>query len=87
MIRIVMIGAASAALFLFAACGEDGAGERAGRKMDETMERLRHGDEGTLEKAGRKADEAFEEAIEQVDEAIEEADERVRKAAKDLQGK
>ena len=80
--RLISILATSAAL-LFVACGEEGAGERAGRKVDETIERLRHGDEGTLEKAGRKADETLEE----VEEAIEEADERVRKAAKDLQGK
>jgi len=81
--RPIAIAATSAALLLFAACGEEGPGERAGRKVDETIERLRHGDEGTLEKAGRKADETLEE----VEAAIEEADERVRKAAKDLQGK
>lgn len=35
--------------------------EKAGREVDETIEKLKHGDEGTLEKAGRKIDEALEE--------------------------
>ncbi len=43
------------------ACQEEGPMEKAGRKVDETVEKLRHGDEGTLEKAGRKMDEAIEE--------------------------
>lgn len=35
--------------------------EKAGREVDETIEKLKHGDEGTLEKAGRKIEEALEE--------------------------
>lgn len=35
--------------------------EKAGREVDEAIEKLKHGDEGTLEKAGRKIDEALEE--------------------------
>lgn len=56
-----------------AACREEGPGERAGRKVDEAVEKLRHGDEGALEKAGRKVDEAFDEAKEELDELREQA--------------
>jgi hypothetical protein len=42
-------------------CSEEGAMEKAGRKLDDTVEKLQHGDEGALEKAGRKIDEALEE--------------------------
>ena len=42
------------------ACREEGPMEKAGRKVDEAMEELAHGDEGSLERAGRKLDEALE---------------------------
>jgi hypothetical protein len=46
------------------ACGEEGTMEKAGKKMDEAVDKLQHGDEGTMEKAGRKVDEAIDEAEE-----------------------
>jgi hypothetical protein len=66
--------ALAAALALGAlACKEEGPAERAGRKMDEAIEKLRHGDEGAVEKAGRKMDEAVEEARGEIDELREKA--------------
>jgi len=43
-------------------CREEGPVEKAGRVVDETVEKLQHGDEGAMEKAGRKVDEAVEDA-------------------------
>ena len=57
------------------ACREEGAAEKAGRKLDEAIDSLTHPDEGALEELGRKADEALEdakEALEDAREAIEE---------------
>ncbi len=48
-------------MLFIAACSEEGTMEKAGRQVDETIEKLQHGDEGTLEKAGRKIDEAIDE--------------------------
>ncbi len=48
------------------ACREEGAAEKAGRQIDEAVEKIQHGDEGTLEKAGRKMDEALDEAEEKL---------------------
>jgi hypothetical protein len=42
------------------ACREEGAAEKAGRKLDEAVDSVRHGDEDTLEKLGRKTDEAID---------------------------
>ena len=50
------------------ACSEEGPMEKAGKKFDDTVERIRYGDEGPLEKAGRKADEAIEDAEEDLEE-------------------
>jgi cell division protein ZapA (FtsZ GTPase activity inhibitor) len=61
-----------AALALAAsACEEEGRAEKAGRKFDEAIEKLQHGDEGALEKAGRKLDEGVEELREGAAEAVE----------------
>jgi len=51
---------ALAALALAGACREEGAAEKAGRKLDEAVDELTHPNEGPLEKLGRKADEAFD---------------------------
>jgi len=51
-----------AAALAIAGCREEGATEKAGRKVDEAIDRIQHGDEGALERAGRKVDEAIEEA-------------------------
>ena len=53
------------------ACREEGKAEKAGRKFDEAIEKLQHGDEGVLEKAGRKLDEGVEELREDAAEAVE----------------
>ncbi len=70
---------ALAALFALAAggCREEGRAERAGRELDEAVEKLRHGDEGALERAGRKIDEAVEDVEEAVDEAREDVAEAI----------
>lgn len=47
-------------------CREEGALEKAGRKVDEAIDKLQHGDESALERAGRKIDEAVEDAEEKL---------------------
>lgn len=49
-----------------AACREEGAAEKAGRKIDEAVDKLQHPNEGTLEKLGRKTDEALDDAKEAI---------------------
>jgi hypothetical protein len=45
------------------ACPEKkGAMEKAGEKIDETVDKMTHPGEGTMEKAGRKAGEAVDDA-------------------------
>jgi len=62
---VLIIGLMCIALLLPAAgCREEGPLEKAGKEMDDAVDRIRHGDEGTLEKAGRETDEAIEEAKE-----------------------
>jgi hypothetical protein len=57
--RSSILAFASALLMLpILGCREEGPAEKAGRKVDETIDKLRHPNEGPLEKAGRKADEA-----------------------------
>ncbi len=48
------------------ACPEKGPAQKAGEKIDETVDKLTHPNEGALEKAGRKVDEAVEDAKEAV---------------------
>jgi hypothetical protein len=46
-------------------CERDkGAMEKAGEKIDETVDKLTHPNEGPVEKAGRKIDEAVDDAKE-----------------------
>lgn len=66
--RFVLVAALALTAF---ACKEEGRAEKAGRKFDETIEKLQHGDEGALEKAGRKFDERVEELREDAAEAVE----------------
>lgn len=66
--RFVLVAALVLAAF---ACKEEGRAEKAGRKFDEAIEKLQHGDEGTLEKAARKLDEQVEELREDAAEAVE----------------
>jgi len=62
---------------LIGGCREEGPAEKAGRKVDEAVERLRHGDEGTLEKAGRKVDEAVDRLREGEPASLEKAGRKV----------
>jgi hypothetical protein len=59
------------------ACREEGPAEKAGRKMDEAVDKLRYGDEGAIEKAGRKVDEAIEEAGDEIEELREKTAEAI----------
>jgi hypothetical protein len=43
-------------------CPEKGPAEKAGEKIDETVDKLTHPGEGPMEKAGRKAGEAVDDA-------------------------
>jgi hypothetical protein len=61
-----------AALALAGACREEGAVEKAGKKLDEALDELTHPNEGPLEKLGRKTDEALTD----VKQALEEGRER-----------
>jgi hypothetical protein len=54
---------ATLSLLPIAGCHRDeGPAERTGRKIDETIDKLKHPDEGPLEKTGRKLDEAVDDA-------------------------
>jgi hypothetical protein len=46
---------------------EEGALEKAGKKIDETVDEITHPNEGPLEKTGRKVDEAVEDAKEDME--------------------
>lgn len=59
--RILVMSLMFAALLFGGACSESGPAEKAGKKIDDTVEKIKHGDEGPLEKAGRKMDEALDE--------------------------
>ncbi len=76
--RLIARPIAVVLLLVLGACREEGAAEKAGRKLDEAIESLTHPKEGPLEEFGRKADEALEDArkaIEDARQAIEEAGE------------
>jgi hypothetical protein len=66
--RFVLVAALAFAAF---ACEEEGRAEKAGRKFDEAIDKLQHGDEGALEKAARKLDERVEELRDDAAEAVE----------------
>jgi predicted small secreted protein len=62
-----LVLAAGLALSLTACDTNEGPAEKMGEKIDETVDKIKHGDEGTLEKAGRKADEAMEDVKEKLE--------------------
>jgi len=65
--RRLALAVAIAALALGStACPEKGPAEKAGEKIDETVDKLTHPNEGAMEKAGRKAGEAADDAKEAV---------------------
>jgi hypothetical protein len=51
---------ASALCVVSASCHREGPAEEAGRKVDETIDKLKNPGEGPLEKTGRKIDEAVD---------------------------
>ena len=60
--RISRVAAASG-LFLLPmvlGCHREGPAEETGRKIDETIDKLKHPNEGPLEKSGRKIDDAVD---------------------------
>ena len=57
----IIIAVAVAAYYLFI-YERPGPMEEFGRKVDEGIEKIQHGDESTMEKAGRKTQEAIEDA-------------------------
>jgi hypothetical protein len=48
------------------ACPEKGTAQKAGEKIDDALDKLKHPNEGPMEKAGRKMDEDYEKAKEAV---------------------
>ena len=54
------------------ACREEGAAEKAGRKLDEAVDTVRHGNEGALEEIGRKADDAIDDVKERAEDLKDE---------------
>ena len=59
-------------VFLLAAllalgCREEGAAEKAGRKLDETIDQIANPSDGPLEKLGRKADRAIEDVKDELE--------------------
>ena len=69
--RWIALIVALCAVLSLTACKKEGKAEHAGRKLDEAVEKLRHGDEGALEKAGRKIDETADDLREKAADAIE----------------
>ncbi len=68
--RTMLIGIAATFLLMPAllACSEQGTMEKAGEKMDETIDKVAHPNESPLEKAGRKTDEAVDSLQEKLEE-------------------
>jgi hypothetical protein len=71
MLRRVIGLLALAALLGLGACRDEGAVEKAGKKLDDAVDKLTHPNEGPLEKLGRKTDEALDDAKEAIEEAAE----------------
>jgi gas vesicle protein len=67
-----------------AACKQEGPAEKAGRKMDEALEKLRHGDEGVVERTARKLDEALEEAGDEIEDAVDDVKDDLGDAVDEL---
>ena len=76
--RVLFVIAATIVLTAASGCREEGPAERAGRHVDEAVEKLQEGSEGTLERLGRDVDEAVEETAEAADEVGEAAKKAVR---------
>jgi hyperosmotically inducible protein len=84
--RVPVLCIALVLLASLSACREEGAAEKAGRKLDEAIESLTHPTEGKLEEFGRKADEALaeaQEALEEARQALEEGLEDAKRAVEE----
>jgi hypothetical protein len=55
------------------ACREEGAAEKAGRKIDEAVDNVRNAGDGALEDLGEKADDAIDDAKDAVDDLHDKA--------------
>jgi hypothetical protein len=67
-VRTTIAAVIAALVLTLSACErEKGPAEKLGEAIDESVEKIKHGDEGTLEKAGRKTDEAIEDAKEKLE--------------------
>jgi hypothetical protein len=58
----------AAAALAATGCPEKGPAQKAGEKIDETVDKLTHPNEGGMERGGRKLDEQYEKAKEAVKE-------------------
>lgn len=67
--RFLWLALALAGLVGAPGCREEGVAEKAGRKLDEAVDKLEHPNEGALEKLGRKTDEALDDAKEAIEDA------------------
>ena len=65
--RFTLTALAVGLLALSLSACEKGPAEKAGEKLDDVVEDIRHGDEGALEKAGRKTDEAIDDVKEEME--------------------
>jgi hypothetical protein len=61
------LGALAALALLLSGCPEKGAAQKAGEKIDETVDKLTHPNEGPMEKAGRKLDESWQKTKHEVE--------------------
>jgi hypothetical protein len=68
---MVIGGLVLVALLGYGACREEGAVEKAGKRLDDAVDKLTHPNEGPLEKLGRKTDEALDDAKDAIHEATE----------------
>lgn len=69
--RLVILGVGLVVLALAGGCSEDGAVEKAGKRFDRAIDKLKHPGEGKLERLGRKTDEALDDARRAIEEAGE----------------
>jgi hypothetical protein len=74
-IRTLWLALAVALMVGTFACREEGAAEKAGRKLDEAVDTVRHGNEGELEKLGRKTDDAIDDVEEKAEDLKDKATE------------
>jgi PBP1b-binding outer membrane lipoprotein LpoB len=61
-----VLAALAATALALSGCPEKGPAQKAGEKIDETVDKLTHPNEGSMERAGRKLDDEYEKAKEAV---------------------